>query len=173
MGKSIGAGQIEEGKQYAKRFFLLVPILGISLGALIILLRGPMISLFDISDTAAHTARVLLLFYAVDVTIRNIPYLGVVGIFRAGGDTRVGLITDLVSHYVFILPAVILAGLVFKLSFLATYIVMLAVDDVSKLVVTIPYFHSMRWIKPITAQVDASGEREEILLQNAEESGIL
>ncbi len=152
VGKSIGAGQIEEGKQYAKRFFLLVPILGISLGALIILLRGPMISLFDISDTAAHTARVLLLFYAVDVTIRNIPYLGVVGIFRAGGDTRIGLYCDAGVQYLAVLPAVILCGLVWKLPFITTYLIMLVVDDVCKLSIILPYFFSMKWIKPIAEE---------------------
>ena len=173
VGKSIGAGDIEQGKQYAWRFLVFTPLLGIAAGLLILGLRYPLVGLFDLSSTASHTARTLLLIFAIDACVRYIPYVEVVGIFRAGGDTRVGLITDVVSHYVFILPAVILAGVVFKLSFLATYIIMLAVDDVSKLVITIPYFHSMRWIKPIVVQTDASADREEILLQNETESGIL
>ena len=101
--------------------------------------------------------------------------IGVVDPVEMGehGDARIGLITDLVCQYLFVLPAVVLAGLVWKLPFLTTYIIMLAVDDVSKLVITIPYFHSMRWIKPIVVQTDASADREEILLQNEAESGIL
>ena len=173
VGKSIGAGDIEQGKQYAWRFLVFTPLLGVVTGLLILGLRYPLVGLFDLSSTASHTARTLLLIFAIDACVRYIPYVEVVGIFRAGGDTRVGLITDVVSHYVFILPAVILAGVVFKLSFLTTYIIMLAVDDVSKLVITIPYFHSMRWIKPIVVQTDASADREEILLQNEAESGIL
>jgi len=149
------------------------PLLGVVTGLLILGLRYPLVGLFDLSSTASQTARTLLLIFAIDACVRYIPYVEVVGIFRAGGDTRVGLITDVVSHYVFILPAVILAGVVFKLSFLTTYIVMLAVDDVSKLIITIPYFHSMRWIKPIVLPPGAETEREEILLQNETESGIL
>ncbi len=173
VGKSIGAGDIELGKQYAWRFLVFTPLLGVITGLLILGLRYPLVGLFDLSSTASQTARTLLLIFAIDACVRYIPYVEVVGIFRAGGDTRVGLITDVVSHYVFILPAVILAGVVFKLSFLATYIIMLAVDDVSKLVITIPYFHSMRWIKPIVVQTGDSVDREEILLQNETESGIL
>lgn len=173
VGKSIGAGDIEQGKRYAWRFLVFTPLLGVITGLLILGLRYPLIGLFDLSSAASQTARTLLLIFAIDACVRYIPYVEVVGIFRAGGDTRVGLITDVVSHYVFILPAVILAGVVFKLSFLATYIIMLAVDDVSKLVITIPYFHSMRWIKPIVVQTEGSAEREEILLQNETESGIL
>ena len=173
VGKSIGAGNIEQGKHYARRFLGLTPLLGALAGLLILVLRHPLVGLFDLSDTASQTAKTLLLIFAIDACVRYIPYVEVVGIFRAGGDTRVGLITDVVSHYVFILPAVILAGVVFKLSFLTTYIIMLAVDDVSKLIITIPYFHSMRWIKPIAVQTGAAGDREEILLQNDGESAIL
>jgi hypothetical protein len=111
--------------------------------------------------------------FAVDACVRYIPYVEVVGIFRAGGDTRYGLITDVVSQYVFILPAVVIAGLVLKLPFIATYIIMLAVDDISKLIITIPHFRSMRWFKPITQPKPDEMDREEILLQNGDESAIL
>jgi len=78
-----------------------------------------------------------------------------------------GLIVDVVCHYLFITPAVILAGLVWKLPFITTYIIMLAVDDISKLIITIPYYRTMRWIKPIT-QLDPV-EREEALIESGEE----
>jgi len=149
VGKSIGAGRVEEGKAYARRFLLFEPILGVTLGLLVALLRSPMVSLFDISDTAVHTARTLLLIFAVDVSIRNVPYLTVVGIFRAGGETRFGLINDALVQYLVVLPTVILCGLVWKLPFLTTYVLMLIVDDVCKLSITIPFYLSMRWIRPV------------------------
>ncbi len=173
VGKSIGAGNIEQGKDYARRFLTFTPILGAITGLMIVALRHPLIGMFDLSDAASSTAKALLLIFAIDCCVRYIPYVEVVGIFRAGGDTRIGLITDVVSHYVFILPAVVIAGLLFKLPFLTTYIIMLAVDDISKLVITIPYFRSMRWVKPIAQTPAFEAGREEILLQSAEESSIL
>jgi putative MATE family efflux protein len=163
VGKAIGAGEIERGKRYSRQFMALAPMLGATLGLVIVLLRYPLISLFDLS-AASQTARTLLVVFAIDATVRYIPYLEVVGIFRAGGETRFGLLTDVVSQYVFILPTVLLCGLVWKLPFLITYILMLAVDDVSKLSITIPYFRSMRWIKPI--HQPAVPNREEILAQS-------
>lgn len=173
VGKSIGAGDLEQGKDYAKRFLAFTPLLGVVTGLIIVGLRHPLVGLFDLSATASHTAKVLLLIFAVDACVRYIPYVEVVGIFRAGGDTRYGLITDVVSQYVFILPAVVIAGLVLKLPFIATYIIMLAVDDISKLIITIPHFRSMRWVKPITQPKPDEMDREEILLQNGDESAIL
>ena len=136
-------------------------------GLVIIALRYPLINLFDLSETAKHTARVLLVIFAIDAAVRYIPYVEVVGIFRAGGDTKMGLIIDVVCHYVFITPAVILAGLVWKLPFITTYIIMLAVDDVSKLLISIPYYRTMRWIKPITQPELA--DREEALIESGGE----
>lgn len=149
VGKCIGAGQIEQGKRYAVQFLQLVPALGVVLGGLVVLLRGPMIALFDISEAAQRTAGIILLIYAIDVSIRNVPYLTVVGIFRAGGDTKRGLLCDGLVQYLLVLPAVILCAFVFKLSFLTTYVVMILVDDCGKLCFTVPYFISMKWIKPV------------------------
>ena len=167
VGKSIGAGDHEQGILYSRRFMVLTPIIGILAGLLIVALRYPMVGLFDLSETAKQTARTLLVIFAIDSAVRYIPYVEVVGIFRAGGDTRMGLITDVVCHYLFITPAVILAGLVWKLPFIPTYIIMLAVDDISKLIITIPYYRTMRWIKPI-AQAEPV-EREEALIESGGE----
>ncbi|MEA4869235.1 putative FMN/FAD exporter YeeO [bioreactor metagenome] len=164
VGKSIGAGNIEQGKMYARRFLGLAPLMGAALGLIIVSLRYPLIGLFDLSETAKHTARTLLVIFAIDAAVRYIPYIEVVGIFRAGGETRFGLLTDVISQYVFIVPTVVLCGLVWKLPFITTYILMLVADDVSKLVLTIPYYRTMRWIKPI--QQAGVTDREEILIES-------
>jgi hypothetical protein len=78
-----------------------------------------------------------------------------------------GLIIDLLCHYVFITPAVILAGLVFKLPFITTYVIMLVVDDVSKLIISIPYYRTMKWIKPVA--MPELIEREEALIESGGE----
>ena len=152
VGKHIGAGEIELGKRYAKRFLCLVPVFGVVLGTLVVLLRTPVLSLFDISEAARSMASAMLIVYAVDVSIRNIPYLCVVGIFRAGGDTRTGLIGDVSVQYFLVLPTVILCGLVLKLPFFWTFVISLIVDDAGKLAVYLPRFLSMKWIQPVTTR---------------------
>ena len=164
VGKSIGAGNIEQGKAYSRRFLGLAPLMGAVLGLIIVSLRYPLIGLFDLSETAKQTARTLLVIFAIDAAVRYIPYIEVVGIFRAGGETRFGLLTDVISQYVFIVPTVVLCGLVWKLPFITTYILMLVADDVSKLAITIPYYRTMRWIKPIQ-QTDGL-DREEALIES-------
>ena len=149
VGKSIGAGRIEEGKAYARRFLYVVPLLGAALGLAVFLLRGPFVSMFDLSHAANETARTLLLIYALDVSIRNIPYVATAGIFRAGGETRFGMFIDLAVQYGIVLPIAALCGLVWKLPFALTYLCVLAAEDLTKIALILPYYRSMRWIKPI------------------------
>ena len=92
VGKSVGAGDLEQGKDYARRFLAFTPLLGVVTGLLIVALRHPLIGLFDLSDTASHTARTLLLIFAIDACVRYIPYVEVVGIFRAGGVLAVAAV---------------------------------------------------------------------------------
>lgn len=157
VGKTIGAGDFELSKNYARRFIKLIPVLGIPLGLLLVLLRVPVLSLFDISETAFRTAEWLLIIYAIDINVRNIPYITVVGIFRAGGDTRIGLLADMLVMYAVSLPVTILCGLVWKLPFLTTYLAMIALEDICKCAITLPYFLRMKWIKPVTALPTSGG----------------
>ncbi|MDO4543388.1 MAG: MATE family efflux transporter [Clostridia bacterium] len=152
VGKHIGAGDIEGGKRLSRQFMCLTPIIGLLLGTFIILLRSPIVGLFDTSAVAKHTAEILLIFYGIEVGLRNVPYIGVVGIFRAGGDTRIGLIGDVVVNYAVLVPTVALCGLVFKLPFIATFFIMQITDDVLKCIIYLPYYLKNRWIKPVVEQ---------------------
>jgi len=167
VGKSIGGGDHAQGILYSRRFMVLTPIIGVLAGLAIVALRYPLIGMFDLSEAAKHTARTLLAIFAIDAVVRYIPYVEVVGIFRAGGDTKMGLIIDLVCHYLFITPAVVLCGIVWKLPFITTYIIMLLVDDVSKLIISIPYYRTMKWIKPVTQPEPL--EREEVIIESGGE----
>lgn len=149
VGKRIGAGNFDGGKRIAKQFMALTPIMGLIVGAVVILLRVPIVNLFESTEATKHTAQMLLIMYGIEIGVRNIPYISVVGIFRAGGDTRIGLIGDVVTNYGLLVPLVAVCGLVFKLPFLWTYLLMICVDDLAKCIIYLPHFRSNKWIKPV------------------------
>ncbi len=149
VGMRLGAKRVEEAKTLAKQYILFVPVIGTIMGVLVMLFRTPILGLFDISPAALDTAKILLFIFAFDVTIRNIPYISVVGIFRAGGDTKMGLVGDILINYCMVLPCAYFAGLVFELPFVVTYLIAIAVDDISKCLLFLPHFFSMKWIKSV------------------------
>lgn len=156
VGKTVGAGELHRTLVDAKRFMFLVPAFSLFIGLLFITLRGVLILPFDISAEARATAEWILLLYGCWLPIRNVPYVAIVGVFRAGGDTRTGMVLDLITVWGVALPLVALTGLVFHWPFLAVYVVMLLGEDVIKAVYCLVHFKRLKWLRPVTPEGKAA-----------------
>ena len=150
IGKNIGKGNYSLAHTYAKRFTLLVPILCLGIGGVIVALRAPILSLFSLSAEAKYAAMWLLLIYGVEMPLRNIPYVTIIGIFRAGGDTRKGMIFDVSCLWCLALPIAIILGLVCKWEFLLVYPIALLMEDIPKATLCIRHTLSGKWMHSVT-----------------------
>lgn len=154
VGKSIGAGEIREGIRNSKRFMAIFPIVSLVVGGAVILLREPLVSIFNLTDNISgytiETAQNILIIYAVWIIIRNIPYLTVVGIFRPGGDTNMGMMVELLVLWCFSVPMTFIAANLLHLPFLAVYATMYLCEDIPKGIIFFFYWRSGKWIKPVT-----------------------
>lgn len=150
IGKNIGEENYEKAHCYAKRFTLLVPALCVLIGGSIILLRPPILSLFSLSEEAKHAAMILLLVFGFEMPLRNIPYISIVGIFRAGGDTKKGMLFDVSFLWSLSLPVAIVLGLVLKWDFLLVYPLVLLVEDIPKSFFCIRHTLSGKWMRSVT-----------------------
>lgn len=152
-GKTIGEGRENEAYKLAKKFLIMTPLTGIVTGAVLIAARNPILSLLNIETQGAFDlASTLVLIYCLWLPIRNIPYTLIVGTFRAGGDTKVGIIYDCVSLYCFSIPAVVILGLVVKVEFPILIIAMYICEDLPKTIMSIYRFVSKKWIKNLTSK---------------------
>jgi len=153
VGKAVGRGDADEAYATAKRFLVMTPLMGVVLGAILIAVRSPLLSLFAIETEGARaTASALLLFYGFWIGYRMISYTSVCGIFRAGGDTRIGCIYDMTTLYCLGIPLVALAGLVLRLPFIAIVIIMFTAEDIPKSILCIRHFVSRKWIIRLTEE---------------------
>lgn len=154
VGKSIGAGKIERGVMDSRRFAMIIPAVSVIAGLLIILFRAQLVSIFNmggnISELTQRTAQTILLIYALELPMRNIPYIMIVGIFRPGGDTVTGMKLDLFSQWLLSIPATFLAAFVLRLPFVAVFATMYLFEDYLKSFLCLRYFISDRWVKPVT-----------------------
>lgn len=156
VGKSVGQGKIARALEDAARFSVLVPLAGLVIGGLTILLRYPLISIFstgsNLSALTLQTALSVTIFCSIEVILRNIPYVQVVGVFRSGGDTFHGMLYDLGSLWVVGIPAAYLAAHVFHLPFLAVVAAAYLGEDVPKSILCLRFFRTGRWLKPVTEE---------------------
>ena len=156
VGKSIGAGKVERAVMDSRRFAIIIPAVSVIAGAIIILLRTQLVAIFNmggnISELTQQTAQQIMLVYALEMPMRFIPYIMIVGIFRSGGDTVTGMKLDLFSQWALSIPATFLAAFVFKLPFVAVFAIMYICEDYLKSFLCLKHFLSDRWIKPVTEE---------------------
>ncbi|MBR1970587.1 MAG: MATE family efflux transporter [Clostridia bacterium] len=154
VGKDIGSGEIETGINNSKRFMIFVPLASLFVGILVVIFRSELISIFNMGNTISEktltSARAILIVYGIELAIRNIPYVSIVGIFRSGGDTMKGVKYDLVCLWCVSAPITLFAATVLKFPFVAVFACSYFCEDYIKAFLCLRYFKSMKWIKPVT-----------------------
>lgn len=150
-GKTIGEGSNDGAYKLAKKFVIMTPVIGIITGTIFMFIRNPLLSLLEIETQGAFDiASNLIMIYCLWLPVRNIPYTLIVGTFRAGGDTKIGIIFDCVSLYLVSVPVVAILGLVVKVDFEYLLIAMYLCEDIPKSLMSIYRFRSRKWIRNLT-----------------------
>ncbi len=152
VGKTIGSGQIDGAYRLAKRFLKITPMLAIICGLALIVLRDVLLGILPTSNQEPEvvaTASKLLMMYGFWFPVRMFPYMFIVGIFRAGGDTKIGMLYDIVTVYFLAIPVVAVMGLVLHAPFTLTVFAIFVSEDLIKIVLCSRRFASKKWIKQL------------------------
>lgn len=149
IGKTIGENKEDRAKLYAKRFIRLSIIFGI-IGAFVILsvsaFAGDMLSLSDQAKAYMHFMMFVMSYYAIGQAYNTVV---VVGICRAGGDTKFGAYLDAIFLWGISIFLGWIAAFILKLPVQAVYVVLLS-DEILKIPVTTWRYKSMKWLKNVT-----------------------
>ncbi len=150
VGKQVGAGNLEEAYGEAKAFLCWTPILGGTLGAVLILFRRPITAIFSQPPEVAQIITGLIVVVCLSYVVRYLSFILIMGIFRAGGDAKTGTILDFIGVWVISIPLALVAGLWLKLPFLPLYGAITILDVLAKAIPGTRYFWSRKWIRPVT-----------------------
>jgi len=155
-GKTVGAGQFEKMKEYAKTVQVLFFFCGIFAGLMVFLLRNPFLSLYNVSDEAMVLGRQFMTVLAVTIfgTCWQATCLG--GLVKAGGDTSFVFKNDTIFVFLVVIPAGYLAmkfGLPAWMVFAG-----LKCDQILKCFVAIFKINSFNWMKKLTREDLAEAE---------------
>ena len=97
VGNRIGAGRKDEAYEVVRRVIILGMTFAVAVGIIIILLRGVVVGLYDLSPSGENNVRWLLLVMASTLWIRMFNFSTFIGALRAGGDTRFALLMEICS----------------------------------------------------------------------------
>ena len=150
VGKRVGSGRMKEAYDVARKFMIGVPVGGLIVGVIFALSSGGLVNLLNVPDieTGIMTQRLMIIYGGVMVMFL-VPYIAIVGIFRAGGDTKIGLLYDLTCMWLVGVPAVYLAGMVFHWPFEVVFGTMY-VESLVKTVLCVRHFKKKTWLIRLT-----------------------
>ena len=149
LGNVMGSNDMKRTKEYASSLIKMTVVTG-AVGGLIILAATPFVLNFaSLTDTAMHYLKYMLIINSVYVMGAAVNTTLIAGVFRAGGDTRFGLVCDTIDMWCYAVPLGFLAAFVFKLPVLAVYF-LLCTDEFVKWPWVIRRYRSGKWLRNIT-----------------------
>lgn len=149
LGNVMGEGDMDRAKKYASLLLRVTVITG-AIGGLLILAATPFVLHFaKLSDTAMHYLKYMLLINTYYIMGSAVNTTLIAGVFRAGGDTRFGLICDTIDMWCYAVPLGFVAAFVFRLPVLVVYF-LLCTDEFVKWPWVIRRYRSGKWLKNIT-----------------------
>ena len=127
----------------------LTVIAGLCGGVLILAITPAVLRFASLSDTAMHYLKYMLYINSYYIMGAAVNTSLIAGVFRAGGDTRFGLICDTIDMWCYAVPLGFLAAFVFKLPVMWVYF-LLCTDEFVKWPWVIRRYKSGKWAQNIT-----------------------
>lgn len=150
VGNKIGGGDEEEAYDYAKQFMILSTFMGLILG--IIQATTPKLTLMlfsGLEPSLYETSRKLLIVMGLTFVVRVFNSTAIVGVLRGGGDTKFAMVLDVGSVWIIGVPLAFIGALILKLP-VYYVLALVTLEEVIKVLVTIPRILSKKWIKNVT-----------------------
>ena len=152
VGNRIGAGKEDEAFVYAGRSLGLGFAGGILVGLVLQLVKAPILSLYNVSpeviENASRVINIITFFLWVRVSNMTI----VIGILRAGGDTRFSLFLDGFIIWIVGVPMAYLGANVFHLPVYFVYLCAMS-EEATKWILGVARYRSRKWINNLAEQV--------------------
>ena len=153
VGNKIGAGEEEKAHTYAGRSLYIAGIGGLFMGILLQLVKVPVLSLYNVSPEVIHNASGILNVMTFFIWMRVSNMTIVIGILRAGGDTRYSLFLDGIIIWLVGVPMAYVGANVFHFPVYYVYLCAMS-EEATKWVLGVNRYRSRKWINNLTAQIE-------------------
>lgn len=149
LGNVMGAREWDKTKAFASHMLRLTLIAGLA-GSAVMLAMTPLILRFaNLSDTAMYYLKYMLLINSYYIIGAAVNTSLIAGIFRAGGDTRFGLVCDIFDMWCYAVPLGFISAFVLKLPVLWVYF-LLCTDEFVKWPWVFKHYFRGNWMQNIT-----------------------
>ena len=152
VGKHLGAGGKDTAYELGKALNILSLIVGVVIGIGMIAFIPFVPFVFNLAEDTLKISYTAIFIFALINPLKCYNFTNVVGVLRAGGDVKAGLILDTGCLWVIAIPLTAIAGLVFKLDPLYVFLCVIS-EDLVKAGLGEMRFRQKKWINNITKEI--------------------
>lgn len=149
IGQMLGRGELDDAKKAGGSFVRLSIAIGVFSGLVILALIPLVLPLVSLSAQAKIYLKAMLFMAAYYIIGNSLNSTIIAGIFPAGGDTKFGMVCDLVTLWGVVVPAALLAAFVFQWPVLVVAFI-LTLDEFVKIPVVYIHYKKYKWLNNIT-----------------------
>lgn len=152
LGNEMGAGNLEKAEDYGKKLIALALMLSVICGTVFLILRNPLLSIYNVADEVRRNAKICMTIFTMYIPAIYVNLVVVVGVLRAGGDTRMCFVIDTSGVWLLAVPVAFLGSLVWKLPITVVY-GMVTFEEVYKCVLALIRYRTKKWLKNLAVEV--------------------
>lgn len=149
LGGILGRGEFEKAKKLGRKFVRLSIWIGIASGLVILVLIPLVLNVMTLSPKAMDYLKIMLMFASYYIIGNSLNSTVISGIFPSGGDTKFGMICDVITLWGFVVPFGCLAAFVFEWPVLVVAFI-LTLDEFVKLPAVYLHYKKYKWVNNIT-----------------------
>ena len=149
IGGMLGRNEIAEAKKAGGKFVRLSIWIGVGSGIVILMVTPLILNVISLNDKAQYYLKFMMLMAAYYIIGNSLNSTVIGGLFPAGGDTRFGMICDIVTLWCVVVPMGMIAAFWLKLPVLAVAFI-LTLDEFVKIPAVYRHYVKYKWLKNIT-----------------------
>ncbi len=151
LGGMLGRGELEQAQKAGGSFVRFSIWIGIGSGLVILALTPLVLHVIELAPQAEYYLKYMMYLASYYIIGNSLNSTIISGIFPAGGDTKFGMICDVITLWCVVVPLGLLAAFVWKLPVLAVAFI-LTLDEFVKIPAVYIHYKKYAWVKNITKE---------------------
>ena len=149
LGKEIGENKLDVAKKDASSIVRVTVFSGFISGFVLLLISPFVPGLVDITETAIRYLQIMLYINIAYQMGQIINTVLIASIFRCGGNSKYGMVLDIICMWCFAVPLGLISAFVLKLPPLIIYVLM-CTDEFAKMPFAVHHYLKGGWVRNIT-----------------------
>ena len=151
IGGMLGRNELKEAREAGGSFVRFSILTGIGSGLVVLAVTPLLLKIISLNPQSEYYLKYMMFMASYYIVGNSLNSTIISGIFPAGGDTRFGMICDIVTLWCVVVPLGLLAAFIWNLPVLAVAAI-LTLDEFVKIPAVYTHYRKYRWVNNLTVE---------------------